>query len=280
MFGYISPNLSLFNEEQKLRYRSAYCGLCRTLRERHGLIGSAVLSNDMTFLALLLNALYEPSESTGSERCALHPLKCHGYFSSEPFEYAADVNIALAYHKCFDDWTDDHSLIARSEAQLLSRSYKRVQNRYPEKCRAIEAWMAEIHRIEHMDSPGIDAPVNSTGRLLGELFCWKEDFWTGSLRIIGDSIGRFIYLMDAYDDLPKDIRRGRFNPLKDFHAGPTFEDLAEASLTMMIGDATQEFETLPIVRDADILRNILYSGVWRRYKQIQEKKQEAKSKGA
>ena len=86
--------------------------------------------------------------------------------------------------------------------------------------------------------------------------------------------------MDAYDDLPKDIRRGRFNPLKDFHAEPTFEDLAEASLTMMIGDATQEFETLPIVRDADILRNILYSGVWRRYKQIQEKKQEAKSKGA
>lgn len=280
MFGYISPNLSLFNDEQRLRYRSAYCGLCKTLRERHGLTGSAVLSNDMTFLALLLNSLYEPTELSGSERCALHPLKRHDYFSSVPFEYAADMNIALAYHKCFDDWMDDHNPIARGEAQILSGSYRRVSDRHPDKCKAIEDWMAEIREIERSDRSGIDAPVNSTGRLLGELFCWQNDFWSDSLRGIGDSIGRFIYLMDAYDDMPKDIRRRRFNPLTGFHTEASFEELTEASLTMMIGDATQEFENLPILRDADILRNILYSGVWRRYTQIKKKKQEAKSKGA
>lgn len=280
MFGYIAPNLSLFDEHQRLRYRAAYCGLCHTLRIRHGFTGSVTLSNDMTFLALLLNSLYEPAEQPGSERCAAHPLKKHDYFTTEPFEYVADMNIALAYHKCFDDWTDDRNIISRAEAQMLNRSYSRISRAYPQKCTAIEQWMDEIRKIEKSVNAGIDAPVNSTGRLIGELFCWKEDFWSDSLRIVGDGLGRFIYLMDAYDDLRRDIRRGSFNPLIPYHTKPDFENLVSDSLTMMIGDCTQAFENLPLIRDADILRNILYSGIWRRYTQIQNKKKETDSKGA
>ena len=77
MFGYIVPNQSLLSDADKQRFRAAYCGLCRTLRKRHGLIGSATLSYDLTFLALLLGALYEPEESAGEERCITRPVKKH-----------------------------------------------------------------------------------------------------------------------------------------------------------------------------------------------------------
>ena len=40
---------------------------------------------------------------------------------------------------------------------------------------------------------------------------------------------------------------------------------------MAVADCTQEFEKMPILQDADLLRNVLYSGVWSRYAQIPEK---------
>lgn len=279
MFGYIAPNLSILNDSQRARYRCVYCGLCRTLRNRHGLTGSMTLSNDLTFLALLLNSLYESDEEKGSERCIVHPLRQHEFVTSEPFEYAADINVALAYHKCMDNWIDDHSMLSRGEAILLKRAYYAVSGRYPDKCAAIERWIQEIHDIEHSPSAGIDAPVNSTGRILGTLFCWKEDFWADPLRRIGDGLGRFIYMMDAYDDLSKDIRHRSFNPLIAEHDRDDFEQMCKDALLMMVADSTMEFEQLPIIQDADLLRNILYSGIWSRYGQLQKRK-EANKKGA
>lgn len=280
MFGYVTPNMAVLDETQKKRFRSVYCGLCHVLHQRHGQIGCSTLSYDLTFLALLLNSLYETEEERGEERCITHPFKKHAYVSGVPFAYAADMNVALAYHKCMDNWLDDHNIVSWSEAALLKRSYARIREQYPGKCIAIERWLDEIHQIEASDARNIDAPVNSTGRMLGELFVWKDDVWADSLRIMGDGIGRFIYFMDAYDDLPKDIKHGGFNPLKEYHNQPGFETMCKDALTMMVADCTQEFEQLPVIQDADLLRNILYSGIWSKYVQIQKKKAEAKSKGA
>jgi len=279
VFGYVAPNMPALDDEQKKRFRSIYCGLCHVLHQRHGQIGCATLSYDLTFLALLLNSLYEPDEERGEERCLTHPIRKHAYVSATPFTYAADMNIALAYHKCMDNWLDDRNIIARSEAGLLKRCYARVREQYPEKCRAIEQWLDEIHQIEAAPSSEIDAPVNSTGRMLGELFVWKNDVWAESLRTIGNGIGRYIYFMDAYDDLSKDIKRNSFNPLKQYCDHSDFEVMCKDALTMMVADSTQEFEQLPIIQDVDLLRNILYSGIWSKYVLIQKKKEEAKSKG-
>lgn len=279
MFGYITPNLSILDDVQRTRYRSMYCGLCRTLRLRHGFSGTLTLSNDLTFLVLLLNSLYEPGEFSGQERCVAHPVKRHNFIVSEPFEYAADMNVALAYHKCMDNWRDDRNILSRSEAAVLQRAYSIVARRYPDKCAAIEGWLDEIHDIEKSNRFGIDIPVNSTGRILGTLFCWKDDFWADSLRKIGDGLGRFIYMMDAYEDLPGDFRRKRFNPLIPYRNDENFEQMCKDALLMMVADCTLEFEKLPIVKDAELLRNILYSGIWSKYRQIQKKK-ETDSKGA
>lgn len=280
MFGYIVPNLSALKDAQKARFRSAYCGLCHVLYKRYGLRGTATLSYDLTFLAILLSALYECEETVGEERCLPHPVKRHSYAFSESFGYVADMNVALAYHKCMDNWLDDRSVPSRAEAALLKRAYLRISHEHPEKCRAIEDWLREIHEIETHRHRGIDAPVNSTGRMLAELFCYRDgDFWSSSLRRIGDGLGRFIYMMDAYDDLPRDLRRHNFNPLIEYQDRADFEQMCKDALVMMVADCTQEFEQLPILQDADLLRNVLYSGIWSKYALIQKKRQ-AESKGA
>lgn len=279
MFGYIITNPESLSKERQQRFRSFYCGLCEALRTRHGLTGSATLSYDMTFLAVLLNALYEPDERTAEKRCVLHPLKKHAFVETPVMDYVADMNLALAYHKCRDNWLDDRSVPSAAEAKLLARAYEKVGKAYPEKCRAIEAWLDEIHAIEKAGAEQIDPPVNSTGRMLGELFAWREDdVWADGLHAVGDGLGRFIYFMDAYEDLPDDIRKKRYNPLKSCYESPDYEDMCRAAMTAMIADATRAFEQLPIVLDADILRNILYSGAWSKYAALQ-KKREARQEG-
>lgn len=273
MFGYIIASADNLSEVRRGRFRELYCGLCRTLRQRHGALGGLTLSYDMTFLGLLLNALYEPGERRGAERCPAHPAKRHYYVDSPVLPYCADMNIALSYHKCLDNWRDDKNPLSAGEAKLLQRAYRRVQREWPDPCRAIESWLDEIHRIETDDTEAIDPPVNATGRMLGRLFQWRPgDVWAESLNAIGDGLGRFIYLMDAYEDLPGDIRRNRYNPLKAYRDRPDYEDFCRDALMMAVADATREFELLPIVQDADVLRNILYSGVWSKYVLIRKKR--------
>lgn len=278
MFGYVVTNPESLSKERQQRFRAFYCGLCAALQARHGLAGSATLSYDMTFLAVLLNALYEDGEQAGDRRCLPHPMKAHACIATAQMDYVADMNVALAYHKCLDNWMDDRSVPSAAEARLLRRAYRRVERAFPEKCRAITEWLDEIHAIEASGIEQIDPPVNGTGRMLGELFAYREDAWTPLLRAVGDGLGRFIYFMDAYEDLPEDLRRRRYNPLKAYHEQPDYEEMCRKALTMMVADATQAYEQLPIVLDADILQNILYSGVWSKYAYLQ-KKREPRRKG-
>lgn len=280
MFGYIVTNPDALPKERQQRFRAAYCGLCATLRKRHGLAGGATLSYDLTFLALLLNALYEPGEENRRERCQLHPVRPHDAMLSPVMDYVADMNVALAYHKCRDNWLDDRDVLAAGESALLKRAYRDVAKAYPDRCAAIETWLSEIHDLESKNVLEIDPPVNATGRMLGELFVYPpEAMWADELRTIGDGLGRFVYFMDAYDDLPQDVRKGRYNPLRPLRDRPDYEELCQTALTMMVADATDAFERLPVVLDADILRNVLYSGIWSKYAYLQ-KKRNAHGKGA
>ena len=225
----------------------------------------------MTFLLVLLSSLYEPSESLTSARCLTHPLKKREGICNDLNDYCADMNLALAYHKCRDDWTDDHSLAGMAEAKLLERAYRQVEARYPEKCVAIQRCLQEIDSLEQESCLDPDGPANLTARMLGEIFVYRNDYWAVPLRTIGEGLGRFIYLMDAYDDLPADRRRKRYNPLAEFSGQADYESLVKDSLTLVIAECTQAFELMPLVQDVEILRNILYSGVWSRYRQKQAK---------
>lgn len=271
MFGYVTIDPTAMDEAVRKRYQAYYCGLCRTLKRRFGNIGRVTLSNDMTFLFILLSSLYEPEETLGEARCLPHPVKPRPWLQNELADYCADMNIALAYHKCRDDWADDKSFAGRAEAAMLRAAYGQVRARHPEKCDAIERCLSDIGALEKAGMLSPDAPANLTARMLGEVFVYKGDLWAVPLRTIGEGLGRFVYLMDAYDDLPADIRRKRYNPLAGFQEQPDYESLVRDALTGVVAEAAQAFEVLPLIRDADILRNILYAGVWMRYRQKQAK---------
>ncbi len=266
MFGYIIANDESLDEAEKARWHSAYCGLCRTLGKRCGQHCRLTLTFDMTFLSLLLQSLYEPMEQKGEARCVLHPTKPQAYETSEAMEYAADVGILLAYHKCMDDWNDERKLAGRAAAASLAGAYRKAKSRLPRQAEAIEQGMADILDLERKAQAGEaapEAPANRFGALLGEAFVWRDDIWAADMRRLGAWLGKFIFMMDAVVDFDEDAKTGAFNPVAAMGANPA--DMGDA-LTLLIANATQAFERLPLEQDLHLLRSVLYAGVWQKYR--------------
>ena len=278
MFGYIVVN----KPEMKFRefdvYQSYYCGLCKSLKDNYGKRGQMTLSYDMTFLALLLTSLYEPETTSGYRRCVAHPVEKHLYRQNEFTDYAADMNILLSYEKCLDDWKDEHKLKKRLMAALLKSKNQRAYEKYPEKFDKICNLMEKIHAYERAESKEIDQVAGVFGELMAEIFVYRKDEWEENLKRMGFFFGKFIYLMDAYEDVPQDLEKGTYNPFKEAYQQPDFEEQAEHVLLMMMAECSKAFERLPIVENTEILRNILYAGVWSRYDQVKQKRKEQKEK--
>ena len=276
MFGYIVINKPEMKFREFDMYQSYYCGLCKSLKDRYGKIGQMTLSYDMTFLALLLSSLYEPETKSGYRRCVAHPVEKHLYRQNEFTDYAADMNLLLSYEKCLDDWNDEHSTKKRLMAGMLKGRNAQVCEKYPEKFDKICQCMDTIHEYEKSESRNIDEVAGVFGEIMAEIFAYRQDEWEETLRRMGFFFGKFIYLMDAYEDVETDMKKGTYNPLKDIYQKDDFEKLAGQVLLMMMAECSKAFERLPIVENVQILRNILYSGVWSKYDLVKQRRKEQK----
>ena len=265
MFGYVLVNKPELKIKEFEAYRSWYCGLCRTLNKRHGLAGRLTLNYDMTFLIMILADLYDEKHECACARCIVHPLDKHCSARTEATDYCADMCVLLAYYKCRDDWKDEHKLKACFAMTVLSRKAKRVAERYPEKAAFIEKKMNMLDIVENAKNLPIDKVAKVFGEIMAEVFVYLDDYWKEDLYKLGFYLGKFIYLLDAYEDVEKDMKTGDYNPFREFYAKPGFDDQVLNLLLLMIGEATDAFERLPLVENTEILRNILYSGVWVRY---------------
>ena len=273
MFGHVQANLSGLSETEQERYKAVYCGLCRTLGKRHGFLSRMSLTYDLAFLALLLSSLYEPEECQDTCRCCVHPCKKRAYMVNEYTEYAADMTIALTYHKCLDDWEDDRNIPKKLYAMLLKKHYRTVKARWSRQCEAIEHYLQELSNIEHSSTAEPDAAAKCFGQLLAEVFVYRPDHWEPYLRRMGSSLGEYIYWADAVEDLEKDQKKGAYNPLNSLSSTP--KEMRPA-LEMVLGEASEAFEALPLVQDIHLLRNILYSGIWIRYNRAIQKEEKVK----
>ena len=278
MFGYINVNNSELSEENKKTYQAYYCGLCQSLNRNCGKKGQILLSYDMTFLELLLTGLYEPEEKEYKFTCMIHPTKKQTALENEVSDYCAAINVMLAYHNLMDDWKDEKKFTKVQLANMLGKNYLEFAHQYPRQAEAIERYMEHLAEYERSNETNIDVVAGLTGEMLGEVFAWKEDEWYQELKTLGYYMGKFIYLMDAYEDIDKDEKKGGYNPLCTLRKdnAKDFETLTRLMMTSMMSECAKSFERLPILLHADILRNILYSGVWTKYEYIQLKKKKRK----
>ncbi len=276
MFGYIIINKQELKFKEFDLYHSYYCGLCQKLKEKYGKTGQMTLTYDLTFLIMLLADLYQDEPACDQCRCVAHPLEKHTTRISRFTDYAADMNLLLSYYKCEDDWDDEKKWSKRAASSLLRKKAKEISARYPEKAAIIEKWLVQLHTYEQNHAGNIDEAAGCFGQIMAEIFVYRHDEWEDDLRRMGFYLGKFIYLMDAYEDLEQDHKSGNYNPLLPMWQEEFFEENCRQILTMMLAEACKAFERLPLDDHVPILGNILYSGVWCRYEMTNRKRKDQK----
>ncbi len=217
MFGYVRPSQERLSEAENARFRQAYCGLCHVLGGKYGFAARFVLNFDFTFLAILLSGTQEPA--CVSCRCAVHPFRQQCVMArTGALETAADHSIVLAWWQLRDHIKDHgffRSIPYRLAALLLRRAYRKARRCVPEFDAAVRRHLQELSEREAECCASLDAAAEPFAALMADIAgCVGSGPVRRVMREIFYHLGRWIYLVDAADDLKKDVQTGCYNPLQ------------------------------------------------------------------
>ena len=273
MFGYVRPH----NPELRMRdyecYRAYYCGLCRAMGKCTGQCSRLTLSYDFVFLAAVRCYLAGEEPEIKKIRCLPHPLKRRKcVVNSRELDYCADASALLAYQKCRDDRMDERGfkkLGAAIAMIFLSAAYRKAKKRHPELDQKIADRLTQLHQYETSEAePSADIPASIFGELMRDV-C-SEGLEGGNARLaaeIGQTLGRWIYLLDAADDLADDRKKNRFNPYTRLLGNPPTAADAETlrvALKAILCETERAYQLMgdpPCPELGEILSNILYLGL-------------------
>ncbi len=271
MFGYVLPARERLTEEQQAGFQSMYCGLCHTLREEYGFAASLILNYDLTFLAVLLS----PGDAPASRcrRCAAHP--CQGRCAAEKtaaLKKAAACSVILAWWQVQDGVADSRGikrLKYRLAALALRRAYRRAEKDCPAFDGETRAQLAALAALERSRCDTLDEPADAFARLLAGVAAELDDpVQRRVYRELLYHMGRWIYLVDAADDLHRDWESGNYNPvaLRYGLSDGTFTDESKAAfsgtLDLSVRQMAAAFELWDFGCWTALLRSTFYEGLY------------------
>lgn len=270
LFGYVvidKPELKVSEYEA---FQGYYCGLCKALKKSFSYKSRFLLSYDCVFLYVLYSSLKNDKPDIKRQRCPIHPVEKRFVIDTDGAEFAASMNILLSYRKFMDDAQDDSSAKAKTAALMFKREYKSCREKYPEIAGRIEKSIDELNALETENSSDIDRTADVFASMLGYIVSTIDREDELSLYDLGYAIGRWLYLIDAYDDMDDDRLKGRYNVfLSKF--GDNMEEAkasAEFNLYSAANSAGMALNRLDLKRNLGILRNIILSGLPKTTKKI------------
>lgn len=279
MFGYVKPDKMELRLREAKRYSDLYCALCHTIRSDYGQIYGFLLNYDLTFLLIVLNSLCE-DQGRMSFRCPFSPLSVKDVRVSErALHYVAFVNYFLVCLKLADDVADDGRLASGVGRWILEHNGKYVARRkdYLATVDKMEGLMHELRALEHSEA-NFDELTNLFGSFFSEIFSgFKHESIScaskQSIRDLSFDLGKWIYLMDAYDDYLEDVRRERFNLLDTmrFERTPDAEMLHQRVRgieCLLIGGMKRSLEDGVLEKDIGIIKNVITRGCDAQYSRI------------
>jgi len=293
LFGYILPDKPEMKIKEFELFRAYYCGICKSMGRNSGFGARMSLNYDAVFLGLFLSSLTETTNEIKREGCIANPLKKKPVVKNSPaLDFAADINTLLTYYKLLDDIRDEKSMKAAAVYPLFAGARKKALHRFPDADEIIKKSMEKQSQLERSGESSVDAAAEPFAKLLGNLFVLgyrklvaePQDGVLRSLDWIGYNIGKWIYTLDAYDDIGKDLGSGSYNPFVENYrkkgAEPGDEKeripLESREMTVFIlesclGQIAKAFELLKL-RNAPILENIIYLGMNKKVHEIVYKK--------
>ncbi len=281
MFGYIRPYKSELLVREYEIYKAIYCTVCKRLGNKFGLISRFVLSYDATFIALLFLSLKKECCGFVDKRCVVNPLKSCKFCSNavEEIDFAAAICMILAYYKLRDDIKDD-GILGKIKSSLMYPffviPYKNAINEYKEVNSIIEQYIKNQDIVEEKIKPSIDESAEPTAIMFKRLFelIYNTTNQKDDLANFGYFLGKWVYFVDAIDDMDKDSKNNNFNPFtlnninKENITQSNIKYYYNEVLNQSISRALESYNKLKIYNFKNIIDNIINMGLPQMQKQI------------
>lgn len=283
MFGYVIPLKQELKIKDFNRFKSYYCGLCFNIKNDFGNIPRMTLNYDMTFLALLLDGLSKDDVDIQLKRCAPHPKnKKPVIINNKALSYAASMNVALVYYKLLDDVEDNKTLTSKLQLAALSPYKKKFNDSTVKLNEIISTRLKTLNHLENkLNFSSIDEICHPFSEIVAnilkdcpfELLNDSQEI-RDNLYNLGYTLGKWIYLIDALDDLESDMKKKEFNPINFLYNDnnlsytelkKTIKDRIEFTLLNCSYNCVEYLSKLPIHRNNDLLKNILELGMMDKY---------------
>lgn len=273
MFGYVTPCKMELKIKDYEKFKAYYCGLCRSIKENIGNIPRATLNYDMTFLAILLDSLNNDASIYNKKVCAMHGFRKKVSLKDNPsLKYAAFCNTALSYHKLVDNINDDGSKKSKIFSLLLKGYLNKTLAEFSGHLTYIENKLNELYKLEaNPEGKSIDHTAHPFAELTAFILSsYKNDENKNNLYWLGYNLGKWIYIIDAWDDLERDMRAKKFNVInscfnKDNSPYKDFSKEIEERIDFILGSSAAQciyyLNNLPLKRNEELLHNILQFGL-------------------
>ena len=278
LFGYVKPVPAELKVKEYELYRSVYCGLCVSMKKRVSCVSRLTLSYDFVFLALIRMALSREVGRLERQRCIAHPSKKRAVLvDSHELDVCAALSVLLTFCKLRDDLADEHGL-KKIGVRLLMPAASGMKKKAGMRCdfgdleARLVGHLNALSELERANNRSLDAAADCFGDFMRDVtaFGYAPDSLEGRIAAeLGRHIGRFIYIIDAADDLGDDLKSGSYNPfiLPDGDTLEAFNKNAEslrASLKMelvAIEAALELIDFSAVPEYGEIIKNIIYLGL-------------------
>ncbi|MFL0197673.1 DUF5685 family protein [Clostridium sp. WILCCON 0269] len=274
MFGYVTPCKMELKIKDYEKFKAYYCGLCMSIKQNSGNIPRISLNYDMTFLALLLDSLEYDKQIYIKKRCLLHPINKKTVLKDNvPLKYAAFCNISLSYFKLLDDVNDENSIKSRIISLFLKRYLNNMPENFKKTFEIIKNKLEDLYKLEkNFKNKSIDVLSHPFGDLTGFILkSYDNDKDTKEdLYLLGYNLGKWIYIIDALDDLKKDMSKNKFNAINTCFNNKNlcYENFIieiTPRIDFILGTCAAQciniFNKLPIKKNKELLYNILQYGL-------------------
>lgn len=279
MFGYIQPLKTELKIREWNEFRKFYCGVCTALKKEN-FLSQFFLTYDSVFFSLLLTTINGTVPVQKRRFCFL-TMKPVRYYESEEITLSSLAFLLLLKYKLIDDYTDSKNVIRKIFSGIISKFIKLKDKEFAQQFEEkVLYYLRALSKKEHERCFSINETATIFGNLSGFFFeniCNLDPDTSIVMKYLGEYMGRWIYVLDAYDDLEKDLKKGNYNPIieefkkeweKNNKDTIVFKDkvkpLIKEKLENYIEEITKAYDLLilKLPQFKGILDNVVYFGLW------------------
>lgn len=286
MYGYVLPDKpNMFVKDYSL-YKAFYCGLCKSTGKMCGQLMRFTTNYDMTFLNVLYHAILDKEVKFSEETCILNPIKKKSVVDDDELTHdIIDINNILSHYKCIDDVIDNKSLDKKIADDLVIKSrYNKSKKKFVKIDEIVSKGYNDLRLLEESNCGSVDRVAHPFANIMQgiskELF---KDKYTEEIGEMMYALGKWVYIMDAIDDIDDDYKEGKFNLfLVNYEYNNKEQFLLDKKgdlefiLMNCYNTIRKNFDKININKYEGVLTNILWYGILTNTKDMLTRKEKCK----